>query len=124
MYDPHDFEADFDPMDYVTDFWIDGNGVPTERRMIGGMAVVVHFDDLPDKDMTVVRGIPCTTALRAVIDIAGDSPPHEVRRMVRLALRRRLFTAEEAFARIAEPDICARRGAIIVGHALQSLRAS
>jgi hypothetical protein len=123
-YDPYDFECEVDPDDYVTDFWIDGNGVPTECRMVGGQPLIVHYDDLPDKDKTVLRGIPVTTALRTVIDVAGEMPPSKVKAMVRNALARRLFTREEAYARIAEPDLAARRGAIVVGEVLDSLRGS
>ena len=43
------------------DVWIDANGVPTERRWLGGQEVIVHYDDLPAKDRTVLRGIPITT---------------------------------------------------------------
>ena len=124
MHDPYDFDFDIAPDAYVTDFWIDGNGVPTERRMIGGQPVVVHYDDLPDKDRTVVRGIPCTTALRTVIDLAGELPPGHIKAMVRDALDRRLFTREEAQARVVEPDVCDRRGAQVVREVLESLRGS
>jgi len=51
------------------EIYFDGNGSLTERRRLGGQAMVVHYDDLPEKDITVVEGIPCTTALRTVIDI-------------------------------------------------------
>ncbi len=124
MYDPYDFEMHVDPDDYITDFWIDGNGVPTERRMLGGQPVIVHYDDLPDKDTTVVDGLPCTTALRTVIDMAGELPPCQIKAMVRSALDRRLFTRQEALARVAEPDICERRGAQVVSEVLDSLRGS
>ena len=124
MHDPFDLEPDPDPDDDVTDFWMDANGVPTERRMIGGQPVVVHYEDIPEKDKTVLRGIPCTTALRTVIDVAGEMPPRRVKAMVLDALERRLFTREEAYARLAEADMRHRRGAIVVGKVLDSLRGS
>lgn len=122
MHDPHALGLYDDPDDYVTDFWIDGNGVPTEARVSGGQEIIVHYDDLPDKDLTVVRGIPCTTALRTMIDLAGEYPPGRMKAMVRDALDRGLFTREEAYARVAEADLCARRGAIVVAEVLDSLR--
>ena len=49
-------------------FGVDGNGALTEITSIGGIEVIVHHDDLPPSDNTVMHGIPCTTALRTVID--------------------------------------------------------
>jgi hypothetical protein len=122
VHDPYDLGFGLDPDDYVTDYWMDGNGVPTERRMVGGRPVIVHYDDLPDKDVTVLHGVRCTTALRTVIDLAGDTPPDRIRSMVRDALERRLFTADEAYRRLDEPDLRARRGAIVLRETLDSLR--
>jgi hypothetical protein len=34
--------------------WIDANGALTERRWLGKQAVIVHYDDVPDKDLTTV----------------------------------------------------------------------
>ena len=92
-------------------FWIDGNGVPTERQRRGGGEAIVHYDDIPAKDRTVVDGIPVTTALRTVIDLAPELGERELSRMIDDCLRRRLFTVEEGIARTAEPDIAARVGA-------------
>jgi len=39
------------------EIYFDGNGSLTERRRLGGQAMVVHYDDLPEKDITVVEGI-------------------------------------------------------------------
>lgn len=121
MHDPYDLNFKIDPADYVTDFWIDGNGVPTERRVIGGEPVFIHYDDLPEKDKTVLHGIPCTTALRTLINLAGETPPEQIKAMVRNALERRIFTREEAYARVAEPEISDRLGAMVVGDVLDSL---
>lgn len=97
---------------------VDEDGNLVERRWVGGQEIIVRYADLPDKDLTIVQGIPCTTALRTVIDIAVETEDAELDRMVADALRRRLFTVEEARARIAEPDMCGRRGAALLERAL------
>lgn len=84
---------------------VDGNGAPTERRRIGGQEVIVHYSDVPESDITVLRGIPVTTPLRTVIDLAPEVEGVELARMVDDCLRRRLFTLEEAWVRLAEPDM-------------------
>ena len=93
------------------DIYFDANGALTERRPIGGQDVVVHYDDIPDTDITVVRGIPCTTALRTVIDLAPDLDQLQLHHIVGDCLDRHLFTVEEAKARLAQPDMQHRRGA-------------
>ena len=100
------------------EIWVDVNGCPTERRMVGDTEVIVHYDDIPDKDITTVRGIPCTTALRAVIDVAANLEPDQLVRIVHDCLGRRLFTVREARARIAEPDMQGRLGADLLRRAL------
>lgn len=57
----------------------DRNGCLVERRTIGGREVVVHFDDLPEGDRDAVDGIPCTSAVRTIIDIG----PRALRRRAR-----------------------------------------
>ncbi len=91
--------------------YFDSNGVLTEHRWIGGQEVIVHYDDLPDSDITEVDGIPCTTALRTVIDLAVDLDPVQFHRAVRDCLDRSLFTVEEALARVGRADMRHRRGA-------------
>jgi hypothetical protein len=98
----------------IDDVWFDGNGVLTERRWIDGQEVVVHYDDVPDEDITTVDGIPCTTALRTVIDLAPELDAAELTRMVHECLERKLFTVEQARARIAEPDMRRRLGAALL----------
>ena len=93
------------------DFFVDANGCPTERVRDGGLEVIVHYDDIPEKDLTTVRGIPCTTALRTMIDIAPTTEPDELRAMVDDCLRRRLFTVDDALARCGELDMLRRPGA-------------
>jgi hypothetical protein len=100
------------------DLWIDSNSCLTERTWLGGQEVVVHYDDIPAKDITVQKGIRCTTPLRTVIDIAPDVDPAELERIVRDCLDRGLFTVEEARARVAEPDMRKRPGAELLRRAL------
>lgn len=50
----------FDPIEIT----VSGPPGPPELRWIGDQPVIVHHDDLPPHDRTVVHGIPCTTALR------------------------------------------------------------
>ena len=91
--------------------WFDSNGVLTERRWLGGQEVIVHYDDIPEKDLTTVDGIPCTTALRTVIDLAPDYDDAQLALAVHSCLDRQLFTVEEARARLREPDMADRPGA-------------
>ncbi|HZZ96222.1 MAG TPA: hypothetical protein VFE19_04385 [Jatrophihabitantaceae bacterium] len=101
------------------DLYIDANGCLTERLELGGQIVTVHYDDLPDSDVTTVNGIRCTTALRTVIDIAPDVGAVELEQIVRHCLARGLFSIEEAMARCDEPDMLTRPGATLLGRALQ-----
>jgi hypothetical protein len=90
---------------------VDANGCPTERVNIGGLDVVIHYDDIPDSDITSVNGIRCTTPLRTVIDIAPETSAADLERIVGDCLERRLFSRDEALARTAEPDMLSRPGA-------------
>ena len=94
--------------------YFDADGVLTEHRWMDGQEVVVHYDDVPDSDLTVVDGIPCTTALRTVIDIAPDLDALHLDRVVRDCLDRGLFTVDEALARVAQPDMQGRLGATLL----------
>jgi len=91
--------------------YIDANGDLTERVVLGGQDVIVHYAEIPDSDITSVHGIRCTTPLRTVIDIAPETEAAELERIVRDCLDRRLFSREEAMARTAEPDMLTRPGA-------------
>jgi hypothetical protein len=51
--------------------------------------VVIHYVDIPDSDKTNVDGIPCTTALRTVIDIASGIDTTELEPATHLAARHR-----------------------------------
>lgn len=79
------------------DIYFDVNGALTERRRMGGQDVVVHYDDIPDTDITVVRGIPCTTALRTVIDLALRDE------RLQFAIRACVPTVERRARRLGEP---------------------
>lgn len=95
------------------DVLIDGNGDLTEVRFIGGHEVHLHFADIPDTDVTVLDGIPCTTALRTLIDIAPDYETDDVlAEVVADCLERRLFTLAEAWGRLREQDMRTRPGAV------------
>lgn len=102
--------------------YVDANGCLTERVVLNGQEVVIHYDDLPDSDITSVDGIRCTTPLRTVIDIAPETDRAELHRIVRHCLDRRLFSREEAMARIAESDMQSRRGAQLLRQVLAGER--
>jgi hypothetical protein len=78
----------------------------------------VHHDDVPESDITTVRGLRCTTPLRTVIDIAANTSEPELKRMVRDCLDRGLFTTEEALIRLTQPDMESRRGAQLLPRVL------
>ena len=99
---------------------VDATGGLVERIWVGGTEVLVHHADIPDKDLTVVRGIPCTTALRTIIDLAPEVDAHHLAEMLDDALTRRLFTVAEARARLAEPDLERHPGAPLVQRALDA----
>jgi hypothetical protein len=90
----------------------DANGCAIRRMRIGDIDVVIHYDDVPASDITTVRGIRCTTPLRTVIDMAAELEVGDLREVVDDCLRRRLFTLAEARARLAEPDMQRRPGAV------------
>jgi hypothetical protein len=96
----------------------DANGCLTERMRVGDQQIVVHYDDIPESDITTVRGLRCTTPIRTVIDIAPEMPSEELDRIIRDCLDRKLFTVEQARARIEQPDMAARVGAHMVSSAL------
>ena len=97
------------------DLYVDTNGCLTERVQLGGATVLVHYDELPDSDITTVNGIPCTTALRTVIDIAPEVDTTQLAQIVQDCLDRGLFSVGEALDRVAEPDMLTRPGAKMLG---------
>jgi hypothetical protein len=76
--------------------------------------VVVRYRHIPEKDLDVVKGIPCTTALRTVIDLAPELPADDLRLAVTGAMQRGLFSLEEALARTEEPDMVGNLGALLL----------
>jgi hypothetical protein len=102
----------------INDLYIDANGCPTEVVAFGDQTVVVHYDDIPESDITTVNGLRCTTPIRTAIDIATQVSESELKRIVDEFLSRGLFTTEEAMMRLAQPDMAARRGAHILRRVL------
>ena len=94
------------------------NGCLTEVVKVGGLTVHVTHDDVPESDITTVRGLRCTTPLRTVIDLGSELKRHELERIIDDCLERELFTLEQAAERLARPDISSRRGAQIVRESL------
>lgn len=104
--------------DVPDDIFIDSNGCLTERTTLAGEPAIVHYDDIPPTDITIHRGIRCTTPLRTCIDIAPDVTHDHLVQIVQDCLRRRMFTVAEARARLAEPDMWDRPGALLLGAVL------
>ena len=94
--------------------YFDRNGVLTEHRLIDGVEVIVHYDDVPESDRTVVDGIPCTTALRTVIDLAPELEPEQLAAAVQDCLDRNLFSVDDAMVRLDQPDMKGRLGAALL----------
>jgi hypothetical protein len=69
-------------------FSVDANGFLTERIVVCGQDVLIHYADVPDSDVTTVDGIRCTTALRTVIDLAAEVDTPALERMVQDCLER------------------------------------
>lgn len=100
-------------------YGVDGNGYLTEHAWVGGQEVIIHrADDYPETDITTVRGIRCTNALRTVIDVAPEVEASHLEEIVEDCLERGLFTVEEASQRLAEPDMADRRGADLLRRVL------
>jgi len=103
-------------------FGVDGNGALTERSSIGGQEVILHYADVPESDITTLRGMRLTTPVRTVIDLAPEMDPADFVVMVADALARRLFTAEQAWQRLAEPDMARNKGAALLRQVLPPQR--
>jgi hypothetical protein len=96
----------------ANEYDLDENGIPVERRWTATGEVIVHFEDIPACDRTTIDGIPVTTALRTVIDLAPTVTRDHLERMVDDCLTRGLFTLDEARDRLAQDDMRFRPGAI------------
>ena len=105
---------DDDSAGAVVPLGVDRDGVLLERRRVGGQEVIVHDDDIPASDITTVFGIRCTTALRTVIDIAPDVDLPHLEEIVQDLLDRGLFTVDEAWHRLSQPDMANRAGAALL----------
>lgn len=97
---------------------VDENGCVTEVVKVGRQRVHVTYDDIPESDITTIRGVRCTAPLRTVIDLGAELTSEDLERVIDDCLHRSLFTLEEAAERLAQPDISSRRGARIVKAAL------
>lgn len=104
-----------------SDLYIDANGCLAERFDLGDSGLVIHYDDLPETDVTTVNGLRVTTPLRTVIDLAPELGAVELDHMVRHCLDRRLFSIDEARRRVAQPDMRARFGAQLLRRAMDRL---
>ena len=103
-------------------FGVDANGSLLEAGSLAGIPVLVRREDVPDSDITAVNGIPCTTALRTLIDIAATVEPAHLRSMLTDALARGLFSEADAWTRLGRADMAVHAGAALVRRALGSLR--
>ena len=108
--------------DLLTPLGVDPNGYLLESGVVGGVDVIVRRDEVPASDLTTVRGIPCTTPVRTVIDIAATMTPDDFREMVIDAIERGLFTPAEAWQRLDQPDMALHIGAHLFRLTLRSLR--
>ncbi len=97
---------------------VDGNGLLIERTWIDGHEVIIHRDDIPETDITTVDGLPCTTALRTVIDLAPEVSAEHLEEMVRDCLERGLFSVEQASRRVDDADMVGRNGAALLRRVL------
>lgn len=116
------FDEDGPEMDdegELLDLYLDGNGDLTERVRRNGQEIIIHYaDEIPGSDITTLDGIRITTPLRTVIDIAPDVDAAHLDAIVQDCLERQLFTVEEAWARLAEPDMEGRPGAELLRRTL------
>ena len=60
-----------------------------------------------------------TTRIRTVIDVAVDVEPDHLEAIIDDCLGRRLFTLEEAWHRLEQPDMADRHGVALVREALR-----
>ncbi|HMQ25391.1 MAG TPA: hypothetical protein PKA98_05345 [Acidimicrobiales bacterium] len=100
-------------------FSVGRDGDLVEQRWLGDEPYYLHHVDLPRSDVTVHRGIPVTTPIRTVIDIACDTEPDQLDAVIGDCLGRGLFTVEEAWHRLGQPDMARRHGAELVREALR-----
>lgn len=102
-------------------YFIDGNGLLAERVKFGDLDIVMHYDDIPESDVSTVDGIRCTTPLRTMIDLAPQYEGRDLEHAIRDCLERGLFTSDEAFARVRASDMLMRPGATLFTRALRNV---
>lgn len=98
----------------IRDLGLDANGCPLEEWEMNGIVVLVHVDDLPESDLTMINGVRVTTPARTVIDLAASLLPTQLDDLLRDFLVRGVITVEELGDRLAEPDMVSRPGAQVL----------
>lgn len=112
-------EVDEDEIDEdLEPYGVDGNGAPTAIKRIGDVEVIYHYVEVLACDVAEVDGIPVTTPLRTVIDLAPDITRERLTAVVHDCLSRRLFSLDEAWHRLAQPDMREYRGAALLRQVL------
>lgn len=102
-------------------FYLDPRGHLVEHVDMDGQEVHLHYRHVPESDITTLDGLRLTTPLRTVIDIAPTVDEDQLALMVQDCLERGLFTVEEAWARIAEPDMQTDPGAVSLARLLSEM---
>ena len=94
--------------------FIDANGCPAELVRVDGVDVEVHYDDIPESDVTTIDGMRCTTPVRTLIDIAPVITVAELDGVIADMLSRGLASLDEIATRIGQPDMASRPGALLL----------
>lgn len=97
---------------------VDENGAILELGYVDAGQVVFHREDIPDCDRAEVNGIPVTSALRTLIDIAPQLSEADLRTNLDDLVDRGLIDLRDAWHRIAQPDMVNRRGALMLRRVL------
>ena len=102
-------------------YYLDSRGHVVEHVNVGGQELHLHYRDSPESDTTTLHGLRLTTPLRTVIDIAPTVDGDQLEILVQDCLDRGLFTVEEAWARISEPDMVVDPGTGALARLLSEL---
>ena len=100
---------------------VDRDGYLVEQGVFGGVEAIIRYGDVPESDITIVDGIRVTTPVRTLIDIAPTTEPERFLDIVADAIERGLFSPEQAWLRLAQPDMEHRIGAHLLRMTLRSL---
>lgn len=114
-------DASESPWGPTTPLGVDPNGYLLERGVLGGVDVIIGRDPVPESDITTIGGIRVTTPVRTLIDIAVTMEPEHFLEAVADAMQRELFTEEEAWRRLEQPDMEQHIGAHLLRMTLRSL---